>query len=273
MDLNSNEPTKNNDDLNAPPSPPQVYSSEVEQCGEKLPPSPPQAPKKSKKSIAVKISLGLLAIVLVLAGYIGFRMYKRMKEMKEVFNYIQEMSNYAAPTDLPIPRRKLVSSVKSNANSSRLFNGAGFIDYSNESGEMPDSLMSADDTRALMENARKIDQEKIMNALNKYAERSIVKEIMNDLKKDPNFQKALEGRNSHNPLEVMANIKKVKNMNEIMGKYAMRPDFMKLMLDVMRDAELKPLFKMIPNSMMPNLADSDIKSMEAEMKKQSQSGK
>ena len=104
-----------------------------------------------------------------------------------------------------------------------------------------------------------------MKAINKYSDRPIVKEFLSDLKKEPEFQKAFKASGEHNPLAAMESIHKIKNMKKIMGKYVMRPDFMKLMLDVMQDPEMKPLFKMMPGG-MPSLSPSDVKSIETEMK-------
>ena len=264
MDSNSNEPIKNNENLNAP-----LPQSPPQETQEVAPPPPQennggsQKKKSSKKSIAIKISLALLAIVFVLAGYAGVQMYEKMKEVKKVFDYIDEMSNYAAPTDLPIPKRGRVSSGRLNKRASRLFGSPGTVSHGNNSG-MPTFSMDTESAKTFIENARKIDGEKIMKAMNKYAERSIVKEFMNDLRKDPSFQKALAGKDSHNPLEVMANINKIKNMKGLVGKYAMRPDFMKLMMDVMQDPEMRPLFKMMPGG-MPSLSPSDIKNIQTEM--------
>ena len=123
MDSNSNEPIKNFENLNAPSQPPQY--SEIDQS-QVAPPTPQEnseenpEKKSSKKSIAIKISLGLFAIVLILSGYVGFEMYKKMKQMREVFNYVEEMANYAAPTDLPVPKRRRISSGSSRVKSSRL---------------------------------------------------------------------------------------------------------------------------------------------------------
>ncbi|MEA3306442.1 MAG: twin transmembrane helix small protein, partial [Elusimicrobiota bacterium] len=64
MESNSNEPIENNNE----PSQPQYETAPP-------PPPPPGTSKKSNKSLAIKITLGLLAIVLILTGYIGFRMY------------------------------------------------------------------------------------------------------------------------------------------------------------------------------------------------------
>jgi hypothetical protein len=262
MDSNSNEPVKNNDNFNAPPPPPHI-SEDGQSQGTPVS-SSSEAPKKSKKSIAIKISLGLLSIVLILAGYVGFQMYKKMKQMKEVFNYVEEMANYAAPADLPVPKRKRISSGKSGPRTSRLFGSGGKVSPGNNSG-MPMFSMNVDDSKAFIEKARKLDQKKILKAMNKYSERPIVKEFLSDLKKEPEFQKALKASGEHNPMAVMENIHKIKNMKKIMGKYAMRPGFMKLMLDVMQDPEMQPFFKMMPGG-MPSLSPSDLKNMETEMK-------
>ncbi|MCG2726933.1 MAG: hypothetical protein L6420_11905 [Elusimicrobia bacterium] len=236
MVLNSNAPIENIDETNPNPG-----------------------KKSAKKNILINILIVFLAIIFVFVSYISIKMYRQIKEMKEIFSNIEEMSNYANSSNLPKPQQKLISSVKSDENASRLFVGFG-------DGKMPANLMNADDTKTLIENARKIEQKKIIDAMNKYSERPIVKEFMNDLKKDPNFQKALEAKNSNNPMAVIGNINKIKNMKEIVGKYAMRPDFMKLMLDIMRDTEMKPLFKMMPVGMTPGVSNFDIKSIETEIK-------
>ncbi|HAH32394.1 MAG TPA: hypothetical protein DCL44_08790 [Elusimicrobia bacterium] len=93
-----------------------------------------------------------------------------------------------------------------------------------------------------------VDPGTTYKALAKYMDRPIVKEFIGELKKDPSFREALANSGGNNPMKVMADIRKIKGMDKITEKFAFRPDFMKLMMEVMSDPELKPLLGRIPQA-------------------------
>jgi len=93
------------------------------------------------------------------------------------------------------------------------------------------------------------DAEQVYKALNKYADRPIVKEFLADLKKNPDMAAALNTSKGGNPLEVIARIQGARGMNKLVMKYATRPEFMKLMMEVMKDPAMRPVMKNMPGGM------------------------
>ena len=93
--------------------------------------------------------------------------------------------------------------------------------------------------------------EQLLKALNKYADRPIVKEFLADLKKTPEIAAAFSSSKGVNPAAFMAAMQNVKGkgMDKLMMKYAARPEFLKLMMDFMNDPEMKPLLRNMPSGM------------------------
>lgn len=90
------------------------------------------------------------------------------------------------------------------------------------------------------------DAEKTARVFARYADRPIVKDFMAELKKDPDFARALREKDAGNPLSMMASLQNVKGMQGLALKFAMRKDFMPLMMEVMRDPDVKPLLGKLP---------------------------
>lgn len=88
--------------------------------------------------------------------------------------------------------------------------------------------------------------ERLHAAMMKYSERPIVKEFIADLKKNPDMAKAFEQSKGANPLTVISSIRNAKGMEAIVAKYAYRPEFLSLLMEVMKDPEVKPLLGGIP---------------------------
>ena len=80
-------------------------------------------------------------------------------------------------------------------------------------------------------------------ALQKYADRPIVKEFMEDLKNNPGTAKALAMADGGNPLAVFAAVQNSPGMDKLAMKYATRPEFLSLMMEAMNDPEMQPLLK------------------------------
>lgn len=91
--------------------------------------------------------------------------------------------------------------------------------------------------------------ERLLKAMNKYADRPIVKEFLADLKKNPEITAAFSSPKGVNPAAFMAAMQNVrgKGMEKLMMKYAARPEFLKLMMEFMNDPELKPLLRNMPS--------------------------
>ena len=90
------------------------------------------------------------------------------------------------------------------------------------------------------------DGEKAARVLAKYADRAIVKDFLAELKKDPDFARALREKDANNPLVMIASVQKTKSMQGLTLKFAMRKDFMPLMMEVMNDPDMKPLLSKLP---------------------------
>lgn len=92
--------------------------------------------------------------------------------------------------------------------------------------------------------------ERLLKALNKYADRPIVKEFLADLKKNPEVAAAFSSPKGVNPVAFMAAMQNIrgKGMEKVMMKYAARPEFLKLMMEFMNDPELKPLLRNMPST-------------------------
>lgn len=88
--------------------------------------------------------------------------------------------------------------------------------------------------------------ERVHAAMMKYGERPIVKEFIADLKKNPDMAKAFEQSKGGNPIAVIASIRNAKGMEALVAKYAYRPEFLSLMMEVMKDPALKPMLGGMP---------------------------
>lgn len=89
--------------------------------------------------------------------------------------------------------------------------------------------------------------ERMHAVMMKYADRPIVKEFIADLKKNPDMAKAFDqAQGGGNPMAVMGAIKNAKGMEALVAKYAYRPEFLSLMMEVMKDPEIKPFLGGMP---------------------------
>lgn len=95
------------------------------------------------------------------------------------------------------------------------------------------------------------DTAKVAAVMDKYTQRPVWKELMADLKKDPETARALDVGKGGNPMAMMSTLQKSGNLNKIMMKYATRPDFLKLMMELSTDRDLKPMLKKVPAGSLP----------------------
>lgn len=87
---------------------------------------------------------------------------------------------------------------------------------------------------------------KMLQVMSKYSDRPVVKEFLADLEKDPAFARAKKEKEAGNPLAMLASMQKSTGMKDLMLKYSRRSDFMKLMMEVMQDPEMRPFMKGMP---------------------------
>lgn len=93
---------------------------------------------------------------------------------------------------------------------------------------------------------------KTARAFAKYADRPLVKDFLAELKKDPDFARALKEKGAGDPLAMIASLQNTKNMHSLALRFAMRKDFVPLMMEVMNDPEMKPLLQKLPmGNMLP----------------------
>lgn len=80
----------------------------------------------------------------------------------------------------------------------------------------------------------------IKGALEKYADKPLVQEFFADLKKDPSYGSLFNG-NKPTPAVVMRMMNNPAAMQNVIMKYASRPEFMGLMMEFLNDPDLKPV--------------------------------
>ncbi len=88
--------------------------------------------------------------------------------------------------------------------------------------------------------------EQIVNAMSKYADRPIVKTFLADLKRNPDMAAAFAASKGGNPVAVVSAVQRAKGMDKMIMQYAARPEFLKLLMEVMSDPDMKPLMKNLP---------------------------
>ncbi len=98
------------------------------------------------------------------------------------------------------------------------------------------------------------DSEKMARVFAKYADRPIVKDFMAELKKNPDFVKALKQNGAGGPLAMIATLQNSGNMQGMMTKFVMRRDFMPFMKEVMGDPDLQPLLNKMPMGNMGSMS-------------------
>lgn len=182
---------------------------------------------KSRNKILKIVAAVLAALFLVLAAgaFIAYRKIAQAKD--ELVNAFQNYQPSPQPEGLPMP-----GAAPSVAQSTMMASTLGLI-----SGSIPGDQPEA----AKLEEAGKI-----VNAMGKYADRPVIKEFIADLKKDPEIAKALAESKGNNPMAVLASIQKAKGANALIAKYAVRPDFIKVMMEAMKDPDMKPVMSRVP---------------------------
>ena len=102
---------------------------------------------------------------------------------------------------------------------------------------------------ALQRAATPENADKLAKAFSKYKERPIVKAFLADLAKDPEVAKAMADGQAGNPLAMVAMAQKSDAARRVMAKYAARPEFLKLMMEMASDPELKSVMPAMTGGM------------------------
>ena len=193
----------------------------------------------------LKIVIVVFALVFVVVAVFAVLLYKKISAAKQTFEAIQQV--FPAPGLVKIGQEN-----NSGVSSPGLFFSSGpasssLTVFANEGVPTPAAGVGTEDSGSM-------DGEKTYKALFKYADRPIVKEFIAELKKDPSFNKTLANANGDNPMKVIADVRNIKGLDKLVAKFAFRPDFMKLMMEVMSDPELKPMMHGLPQGGMPAMA-------------------
>lgn len=174
----------------------------------------------------VAVVLGVLFLVMAGSAFYIYRKIAQTKNaLEEVFNSPQSPFQQASQTGA-MPQQ-------------------GFAMFGDGSGQSSSlGLITGSPGGQPQFNAAQ--GERVHAAMMKYAERPIVKEFIEDLKKNPDMAKAFEQAKGNNPLVVISSIRNARGMEAIVAKYAYRPEFLSLMMEVMKDPEIKPLLGGMP---------------------------
>lgn len=185
----------------------------------------------------LKIVAGVLLSLFIIIGAVGFLVYRKIAAAKanfeEVFRAFPPPPAGLQPENRMFPTAQGVNtSTSMPASTLGLFSGE--MPGGGSGGYMPPGFSPE-------------KSEQIVKAMNKYADRPIVKEFIADLKKDPNMASAFAASKGKDPMAVFASMKNSKGgVDRLMMKYVTRPEFMKLMMEVMGDPEMKPFLQNMP---------------------------
>ena len=175
----------------------------------------------------------LLSLFIILAA-LSFLAYRKISAtiapFQQAFQAFPPPAAGYQPENKTLPMRGVYSSTSMPASTLGLFTGG-----------MPGGFAE--------ENFNPEQGEQLLKAINKYADRPIVKEFLADLRKNPEIAAAFSSGKGVNPVVFMAAMQNARGMDKMMIKYATRPAFLKLLTEVMRDPYLKPFMRNMPAGM------------------------
>lgn len=188
--------------------------------------------RNKNKTLKIVAAILLSMFLIIAAG--GYYIYRKVSTViapfQDAFQGFAPVAGGYQPENRTLPMAQGVySSTSMPASSLGLF-----------SGGMPGG--------AAPEEFDQAQNERLLKAMSKYADRPIVKEFLADLKKNPEIAAAFSSPKGVNPAAFMAAMQNIrgKGMEKVMMKYAARPEFLKLMMEFMNDPELKPLLRNMP---------------------------
>lgn len=229
-----------NDNQPRPPAPPPPPPASAPAPGQE----PPEAGlreelarvrSRSNLLTIVAVVLGTLFVLLAGAGYMVYLKINQAKEnIEEVFNAFPAPAPGYQPGGAGQFSQGVRSSTGMPASSLGLF-----------SGGLPGEGQGGFPGLAITQE----QAEQVKDAMLKYADRPIVKEFIADLKKNPDMAEAFAATKDGNPLAVVSKIQNARGMEKVAMKYAARPEFLKLMMEVMNDPGMAPVLKGLPPGM------------------------
>lgn len=204
-----------------------------------VPPPPPPPPaggdaalraeldRARSRNKLLKIAAAVLGVLFLAVAGGAFYIYRKISQTTAAFEEVFRASPTPFPAvgadgkALPLPAFSVAGSTGMPASSLGLFSGSL---GDGQGGGIPEEKA-----------------ERMAKAMAKYAERPIVKEFLADMKRNPETAKAFDASKGGNPLALIAAMRNSKGMETLVAKYATRPEFLALMMEVMRDPEIKPL--------------------------------
>jgi hypothetical protein len=186
--------------------------------------------KRNKVLVTVAAVLGTVFVLAAGAAYVVYLKISAAKEnIEQAFASFPQQAQEYRPEALRLPGQGVALSTSMPQSSLGLFTGG-----------VPGVREALPDMAAAQEAAK---------ALFKYSDRPIVKEFIADLKKNPEMAAAFAANKQGNPFAVMMSVRNARGMDRLVARYAARPEFLRLMMEVMNDPELKPLMKSLPPGM------------------------
>jgi hypothetical protein len=185
---------------------------------------------RNKVLVTVAVVLGTIFVLAAGAAYVVYMKVSAAKEnIEQAFASFQPPAQGYQPEAARLPGQGVSFSTAMPQSSLGLFTGG----IPGAQGGLPDLAASQEAAQALF----------------KYSDRPIVKEFIEDLKKNPEMAAALAASKDGNPFAVLSTVRNAKGMDKLVMRYAARPEFLKLMMEVANDPELKPLMGGLPPGM------------------------
>lgn len=184
---------------------------------------------RNKVLVTVAAVLGTVFVLAAGAAYVVYMKVSAAKEnIEQVFASFQPPAPGYQPEAVRLPGQVAFSTAMPQS-SLGLFTGG----IPGAQGALPDMAAAQEAAQALF----------------KYSDRPIVKEFIADLKKNPEMAAAFAASKDGNPFAVLYTVRSAKGMDKLVMRYASRPEFLKLMMEVANDPELKPLMGAMPPGM------------------------
>lgn len=183
--------------------------------------------KSNKVLVTVAVVLGTIFVLAAGAAYVVYMKVSAAKDnIEKVFSSFPPPGQGYQPAASGLPGQGVSFSTSMPQSALGLF-----------SGGVPGAQPGLPDMAASQEAVK---------AMFKYADRPIVQEFLADLKKNPDMAEAFAASKGNNPMEVIFKAQNAKGMDKLVARYATRPEFLKLMMEVMNDPEMQPLMSGLP---------------------------
>ena len=201
----------------------------------------------------VTLSVSLVLAVVFVFGYMAYRKITQAKAMLDGLTQgFQPMAQGGGNGTSPL--RVSASSNSAEGSGLAMFSMPQPADLP-AGGEEEGGPAGADAATAAG-NLEK--SKKLFAALNKYSDRPIMKEFLADMARNPEYIRAKAADRAGNPLTWFSSLQKSPAMKDIVLKYTRRPDFLPLMMELMKDPEVRPLIaggaSGLPSAMPPGAA-------------------